>query len=134
MQYQQGGDVQHLLGVFVPLELQSIIQSGDVIGLHIETLEVNSIAPRLLKGGPSYVVLGVRRRNGEECVQIPKVFIAGRWRRRVSAAVAGLIGAWLVTATPLAWLGALLLVVGTHTFRSSNEIPTRPFQVYKTRC
>jgi hypothetical protein len=66
MQYKLEGDFQSFLKVYVPEELRPALLMGEIQGLHIETLEVNSLAARLLPGAPSYVVLGIQCRNGEE--------------------------------------------------------------------
>lgn len=132
MQYRLGGDYQLFIGVHVPEELQPALLNGDVIGLHLDTLEVNSIASRLLPGGPSYVVLGVRCRNGEYIEQVPPAFKAARLKRHILGAAACLLGSGFLAAAVYPLVGGLALVLGTHALRTAREIPIRPFRVYRT--
>lgn len=132
MQYRLGGDFQNFIGVYAPEELQPALLHGDVIALHIDTLEVNSLASRLLADGPSYVVLGVRCRSGEEAIQIPAAFKSARLRRKILGVAACVFGCGLLTLSRFAWLGAFALVAGTHALRTLRQIPNRPFWVYRS--
>jgi hypothetical protein len=133
LQYRPGRDAHNLLGVHVPAELESALASGEVVGLHIETLEVNSAASRLLPRAPSYLVLGLRCRNGEELRHVPAVLKNTRRRWSIAAIVSCVAGASLFIVLPsYAWAGALLLLAGTHLLRTARAIPIRPFFVYST--
>lgn len=130
VQYRPNGDFQHFIGVYVPETLQTAMQRGDVKGLHMDTLEVKSLASRLLPGGPSYVVLGIRCSNDEELRHVPAAYRTGRLMRHAGGAAACLLGCVLLSATRFAWLGAVALVIGTHALRTARQIPSRPFRVY----
>lgn len=130
LQYRPSHDFQLFVGVYVPEQLQPALLSGDVTGLHIDTLEVNSLACRLLPDGPSYIVLGVRSSTGSEITHIPAAFMTARRRRHVFGLTACVFGCGLLAVATFAWLGALALVLGTHALRTARQIPWYPFRVY----
>lgn len=130
MQYRPGGDFQNFIGVYIPENLQPAVLSGDIAGLHIDTLEVNSLASRILPGGPSYVVLGIRSGNGEELRHVPAAYTSARLVRQVFGAAACMLGCGLLASAQFVWCGAFALVIGTHALRSARQIPCCPFRVY----
>lgn len=130
IRYRPDGDFQMFAAVHVPHELQPALLSGDIRSLHLDTLEVNGLASRLLPGAPSYLILGVRRRNGEEVTKVPAVLKAALVKRRICGAAACLLGCGLLTQELAPWGAALALVVGTHMLRTARKIPVRPFLVY----
>lgn len=132
LQYRPGGDYQLFIGVYVPEQLQPALLSGDATGLHIDTLEVNSLSSRLLPGWPIYVVLGVRCGDGNESTHIPAAFTTARRRRHIAGLVACVLGCGLLAAEEFLWLGAVALVIGTHVLRTAREIPFRPFRVFRS--
>ena len=132
MRYREHGNFQMFDGVYVPAELQPVLLDGDIQALHLDTLEVNSLAAQLLPGGPGYVLLGVRRRNGEEVLHVPVALTAARATCQIFGVAACLLGCGLLALTMAPLCGAISLVLGTHLIRTAREIPSRPFFVYKT--
>lgn len=131
IQYVCGGGWQVFHSVHVPKALQGAISNGKVESVHLETVISNSVAERSLPGSPSYLVLGVRIKEGPELQYVPAKLRASRAAYLALGLVAcasavALLGAY-------AWAGALLLVAGTHAIRTAHGIPTRPFLVVR-RC
>lgn len=132
MRYREHGNFQMFDGVYVGPELQPALLAGDIQALHLDTLEVNSLAQNLLPGGPGYLLLGVRRRNGEEVLQVPGTLTAARVTCNIFGAAACLMGCGLLALTMAPLCGAVSLVLGTHLIRTARGLPSRPFFVYKT--
>lgn len=128
--YVSTGAWQVLHSVHVPKALQGALVSGKVESFHLETIVPGSAAERALPGGPSYLVLGVRIKNGPEVECVPSELRAARAGYfglglvACASAVALLLGAY-------AWTGALLLAVGTHAIRTAHGVPARPFLVQR---
>ena len=132
MRYREHGNFQMFDGVYVPQKLQPALLAGDIQALHLDILEVNSLAKQLLPDGPGYVLLGVRRRNGEEVLHVPSVLTAARATCQVFGVAACLLGGGLLALTMAPVCGAVSLVIGTHLIRTARAIPSRPFFIYKT--
>lgn len=128
IQYRPDGNWQLYLGVHVPKSLQTALAEGDIEGLHLETLEVNSLTSRKLPGAPRYLVMGVRARGGNDLQEVPAQLVAARRFNYILGAVACTAGISLLWS-PFAWAGAALAVLGSHRLRSARQIPARPFLV-----
>lgn len=133
MGYREYGNPQVFLGTHVPKKLLPILERGNVAMLHLETLEVNSLAQRRLPGRPDYLVLGVRTFDGSEFLEVPVELRQARLNIGLLGTAACLVGAGFVFS-PYAWAGAFLVVVGSHLVRSARNIPSRPFVVYGEQC
>ena len=132
MRYREHGNFQMFDGVYVPQELQPVLLAGDIQALHLDTLEVNSLAKHLLPGGPGYVLLGVRCRNGEEVRYVPSALTTAQATCQIFGVAACLLGCGLLAVTMAPLCGAISLVLGTHLIRTARAIPSNPFFVYKT--
>lgn len=132
LRYRLGGHIQFFLGVYVPKTLQSSLLNGEVNGLHIETLEVNSIASRCLLNAPNYIILRITLITGETFVEIPKVLgWARNWRIQLGSAICVLGG--FVVFSAYGWVGTVAILVGNHLLRAARQIPNNPHTVYKER-
>lgn len=130
MRYRPEGDWQTHLCVHVPKSLLPAITNCEVESVHLETLNTNEPAARCLPGRPAYLVLGVRTRDGGEYIGIPAAVRNARKFRLVAGVglvATGGILLWL----PAAWLGTMLVVFGTHVFRTGLQVPHNPFTVVR---
>jgi hypothetical protein len=78
VQYVSDGAWQIFHSVHVPKTLQDALRGGKVESFHLETLVPNSAAERVLPGGPSYLVLGVRLKDGPELQCVPSELLVAR--------------------------------------------------------
>lgn len=131
--YRTGGDTQWFLRVYVPETLRPSLLEQDVQGIHIETLKINSLAQRSLPGHPDYIVLGITTKAGQRLAEIPAKLQRVRRNRSVAAAISCVGGAALLL-TPLAWLGALALLLGYHNLRVAQDVRVVPFWVLREHC
>ena len=133
LSYRPEGNSQLFLRIHVPKVLQPALTNGDVAGLHIETLEMNSLAQRSLPGQPDYQVLALQTRAGLRLSEVPVEHKRARRRYGAGAVVTILAGTALFCVN-LPWVGAPLLVLGSHLVRTARQVPSRPFRVLSEQC
>jgi len=131
IRYRLDSNVQSFLGVHVPLVLRPSIQSNNVEGIHVTELESNSIAQKALPGGPQFVVLAAKLRDGTVIEAVPPELIRA-WRKNLAIGFAVCLAGAALVSTAYAWGGALLLVLGSHQLKEAWHIPRKPFWVDKT--
>lgn len=132
IQYVKDGLWQVHLAAHVPKSLQEAMSSGKVESFHLETLEPNSPAAAALPGHPTYLILGVRLKDGPELHGVPQVLRSARIGLLVAGTGLSAIGAGLIWwAHP--WLGAACFATGTHLIRTGRQVPSRPFVVVRRR-
>jgi hypothetical protein len=129
LRYRPQGNTQVYLGVHVPAQLQPALLSGDVSGLHMETLAVNSSASRLLAGAPGYLILALKTRSGEDIVAVPSALRRARLQKLALGVTACICGGALVFS-PYAWAGAIVFMLGSHGVRTAQELRFKPLEVF----
>lgn len=133
LRYRPEGAMQWFVGTYVPESLQHALVEGDVSGLHLETLQINSPTQRRLPGQPDYLVLGVTRKNGARLSEVPLGLLQAKHLRNAAGIGVCAFGA-LLMVTPHAWAGALALVLGSYLLHTARHIPSSPFLVLRKCC
>lgn len=128
MRYRPQGAWQLYLDVWVPLELQAFLARGDVVAVHIETLEDNGSATCALGYPAAYAVLGVDTKSSGRIEKVPLEFHQFKRVSRIVGVFLCGLGLWGLSLGQ-GWLGALALLAGTHALSASRRIPTKPFIV-----
>lgn len=126
MLYREGGNWQVRDRVHVPESVQAAFRHNEVVGFHLETLGMNSVASRALSESPQFAVLGVELINGRQLNTTPAPLIRARRNRLFLfglLATAGAFGA----VTPLAWFGGLLTGASVQVARTAFSIRVTPF-------
>lgn len=131
MRYAENGDWQTFVNVHAPWELLERLADNDVEAIHLETLPVNSVESRALGNRATFLVLGFRTKDGVSHPTVPRVLKLAFRRRFFGGLLGSVVGVGLL-ATPASWLGALLLVWGTHSVRTALPIPRQPFRIFMT--
>jgi len=126
--YRPEGYTSTYCEVHIPKELQAAMNSGQVIGLHLETMEFQGVSSRELPGAPAYAIFQVSLADGTNIEVIPETLLGERQLRLVFGIAACLVGAFMVFSH-YSWVGALALVLGTHALRTAKHIPHFPLLV-----
>ena len=126
--YCQNGNKQIFVRVYIPKTLQPAFLRGDVTGIHIETLELNSVTAQQFPGQPRYLVLGVQLKDDTRLAEVPAV-LQHAWRVNAAAGGIGALVGLALLVTPYAWAGAVVLVVASRLWARARSIPRHPFVV-----
>ncbi len=129
--FEQYGQWQVRFPTYVPREFVALFDEGRVVEAHVETLDHNGTAQRLLPDGPQYAVLGVVLVDGTAFSAIPEAFTAAR-RRKVALSL-GMMGAAavLLAAGSFPVVAGALLGLAVQPLRTASEIPAKA--VFSTR-
>ncbi len=126
-----GGHPQTYQGVFVPSELEPLLQTDGVVCLNFVEVPSNSIG--MLALGPSVfrVMVGIGMADGTSITAMPQEWSSARRRRKfVSCAAATLCAALIgFSASPVA--AAIAVASGICAFesrRQANELAVQPFK------
>ncbi|WP_295751652.1 hypothetical protein [Undibacterium sp.] len=123
--YRPEGYLSDYFDVHIPKELQPAMNSGHVIGFHLETLEFQGVSSRALPGAPTYAIFRVSLEDDTDIEMIPKSLLYERRERLILGITACLLGGVMVFSY-YAWLGALALIFGTQALRAAKHIPHLP--------
>jgi len=120
--YREGGDWQHYLNVHIPTAIWPHIEIGAVDVVHLETIPRNQRASAAIGPLVLHAITAARLKDGTVVNAVPRQWRQAWLRGSVRGAIVAALGVGvLFSAAPI--VGACLIVVGTHDFRSAWAIP-----------
>lgn len=125
LRYRPKGEIQRLFSVHVPESLLRALETEDVAGLYVETLDTEGLPSRLLKSHPEAVLVGVATRDGREIAEMPSV-LKRAWQVVSGCGIALCASSALLLSNGHPWVGALVLVAGAQCWRTSFQFPRLP--------
>lgn len=126
MLYREGGNWQLRERVHVPRDVQAAFARGEVLGFHLETLGMNSVACRSLAESPQFAVLAVELAGGRKVATVPAPLVRARRKRLFAAGVIAIAGV-AAAFTHLAWFGGLAVGGALCLVRTALSIRVQPF-------
>lgn len=121
---RKDGQPYRIRQVHVPHALSPLLAQGAVRDVVIDTLEIGSLASRLLPYSPMYIVLAVASTAGELHCITPPALIRLRWGTLTLGCVALFGGAAVLMSTLPAWIGTVACIIGSHCLRTALRVPT----------
>lgn len=123
--FRKDGQPHRVWQIHVPNTLRSLLDSGSVRGIVIETLESGSVASWLLPHSPTHIMLALTNASGELHSATPSVLVRMRWAALAVGYAVVLGGMAALTSCALhVWIGAAACVLGSHCVRTALRIPT----------
>lgn len=135
LHYKPEGKGHEYRNVYVPPSVQHALLFGKIKALHIETVELNSMTARCFDRQPNYLVCGIYTSDDEIHEAIPDE-IRKTYVSLMSAGVVLGIGGLCALGFLNPFLGALMLVGGTHSITAAQRMPRKPLRwltTYKPR-
>jgi hypothetical protein len=118
--------------VFIPPKLAEALRSDQVDAFNIIGLRFASRGAWVLPNYPQHIVIGVRLRNGEVVVEVPRVWKGLWWRGTLIGAslilISALVGIFAHAAV-IAIACSFLSAAGTCRLMRAKELEINPFRV-----
>lgn len=108
---------------YVPSSAVDEFKAGNVVEVHLETLNDRGAAQRALPGAPQYAVLSMVLADGTGLDCVPPELFRARRRILLSAAALAVGGLALLAQAPV--LAGLLFGLATHSLRTALAIPLK---------
>jgi len=122
MLYTEGGNWQHYLNVHIPAAIVGHIEGGEAQVVNLETIPRNERASAALGSLALHTITAARLKDGTVVNAVPAQWRRAWLRGSVRGALLAALGCSLLLGTA-PFIGACLLVVGTHDIRSAWAIP-----------
>lgn len=107
----------------VPPEVVTEFEAGNVVEVHLESLDDQGPAQRSLRGSPNYVILAAVLSDGTGLDCVPRELLKTRRGYLLRALAAVALGLVLVKSAPV--LGGLVLGLATQPLRTALGVPTK---------
>lgn len=117
-----GGELVRYRFTYIPKKLQVALDRDDCAAICITPLPVEFALTKLLPTQPNYLLMGVVTKGAGVITSVPRVLEQARkigLMVGVAACVLGVLG----LVSDVVWVGAALLVVGTHCVRYALTLP-----------
>ena len=120
--YRPEGQWQSHLAIYVPEPVRPAVESNTARVFYLETGLENSVTSKHLPHYPSRVLFGVKTTDEQVHACVPQSVVHA-YRLHEWGGLATILAGVALLFTTHTWLGALLLVAGTHAMRTASGMP-----------